>query len=584
MDLVFVILKIVGALGFFMYGMKIMSEGIQKAAGESMRKAISTMTSNRFLGVSVGFIITALLQSSSATTVMTVSFVNAGLLSLVESAGIMMGANIGTTITGWLVNIVGKFKIAAYALPIIAIGFPMLFSKRGHLKDWGQFFIGFALLFMGLSALKDSVPELGADSPIVQFFTNYANFGIITTIIFVLLGTLVTVIMQSSSAAMTLTLTLVMVNVIPLQVGAAMILGENIGTTITAELASLVGNVHAKRSARIHSMFNLIGVSWMIIALPYVLKYIVPVVTVRAADFMNMDIGNGDPFSDPSAASLGLAVFHTLFNFINVALLIGFVPWLVQSAIKTVKAKDEEDEEFHLQFINSGLMNTPALSVVSARKELDMFAKVVDKMGHSVFALFFEKQKNPQKLIDKVWKLEDVTDKIDIEITQYLAKISEFDINLETTKEIRNMLRISNDLERIGDIYYEMTKNFERLRKETDTLPENAKSELEDIMKLTMYALRLMRQNLNHEKANVPLKDIVNAEKAINKRRKAIFTNHFERLEKGIYAPKVGVLFIDFVNRSERIGDHCLNIHEAILGKSDLFEEYDKVEETESEN
>ena len=212
-----------------------------------------------------------------------------------------------------------------------------------------------------------------------------------------------------------------------------------------------------------------------------------------------------------------------------------------------------------------------------------MFAKVVDKMGHSVFALFFEKQKNPQKLIDKVRKLEDVTDKLDLEITQYLAKISEFDINLDTTREIRNMLRISNDLERIGDIYYEMTKNFERLRKETDALPENAKSELEDIMKLTMHALKLMRQNLNHEKHNVPLKDIVNAEKAINKRRKAIFTNHFERLEKGIYAPKVGVLFIDFVNRSERIGDHCLNIHEAILGKSDLFEEYDKVEETESD-
>jgi phosphate:Na+ symporter len=583
METFFTILKIVGALGFFMYGMKVMSEGIQKAAGESMRKAISTMTSNRFLGVGVGFLITALLQSSSATTVMTVSFVNAGLLSLVESAGIMMGANIGTTITGWLVNIVGKFKIAAYALPIIAVGFPMLFSNRGNIKDWGQFLIGFALLFIGLSELKHSVPELGAESPLVQFFTNYANFGIVTTLIFVVLGTLVTIVMQSSSAAMTLTLTLVMVDVIPLQVGAAMILGENIGTTITAELASLVGNVHAKRSARIHSMFNIIGVSWMIFALPYVLKSIVPIVTVSAANMMGMDIGNGDPFTDPSAASLGLAVFHTMFNLMNVIMLIAFVPWLVNTAIRTVKAKDEEDEEFHLQFINSGLMNTPALSLVSARKELDEFAKLLIKMGGMVHTLFFEKQKKPEKLIMKVKKSEDITDKLDLELTQYLAKVSEFDISQDMTNEIRGMLSISNDMERIGDIYYEMTKNYERLRKETDTLPENAKSELEDIMRLTMHALKLMRQNLNHEKHNVPLKDIVNAEKAINKRRKAIFTNHFERLEKGIYAPKVGVLFIDFVNRSERIGDHCLNIHEAILGKSDLFEEYDKVEETESD-
>jgi phosphate:Na+ symporter len=580
METFFTILKIVGALGFFMYGMKVMSEGIQKAAGESMRKAISTMTSNRFLGVGVGFLITALLQSSSATTVMTVSFVNAGLLSLVESAGIMMGANIGTTITGWLVNIVGKFKIAAYALPIIAVGFPMLFSNRGNIKDWGQFLIGFALLFIGLSELKHSVPELGAESPLVQFFTNYANFGIVTTLIFVVLGTLVTIVMQSSSAAMTLTLTLVMVDVIPLQVGAAMILGENIGTTITAELASLVGNVHAKRSARIHSMFNIIGVSWMIFALPYVLKHIVPIVTVSAANMMGMDIGNGDPFTDPSAASLGLAVFHTMFNLMNVIMLIAFVPWLVNTAIRTVKAKDEEDEEFHLQFINSGLMNTPALSLVSARKELDEFAKLLIKMGGMVHTLFFEKQKKPEKLILKVKKSEDITDKLDLELTQYLAKVSEFDISQDMTNEIRGMLSISNDMERIGDIYYEMTKNYERLRKETDTLPENAKSELEDIMRLTMHALKLMRQNLNHEKHNVPLKDIVNAEKAINKRRKAIFTNHFERLEKGIYAPKVGVLFIDFVNRSERIGDHCLNIHEAILGKSDLFEEYDKVEES----
>jgi len=577
MALFFTILKIVGALGFFMYGMKVMSEGIQKAAGDTFRKALSSMTRNRFLGVFIGFLITALLQSSSATTVMTVSFVNAGLLTLVESAGVMMGANIGTTITGWLVNIVGKFKIAALALPIIAVGFPMLFSNKGNIKNWGQFLIGFALLFMGLAALKDAVPELGADSPFVQFFTNYSNLGIITTLIFVTLGTLITVIMQSSSAAMTLTLTLVMADVIPFQVGAAMILGENIGTTITAELASLVGNVHAKRSARIHSMFNIIGVSWMVLALPYFLKHMVPGATVFAANAMGMDIGTGDPFSNPSAAALGLAVFHTLFNFFNVVLLLAFVPWLVKAAIRTVKAKDGEDEEFHLQYISTGLLHTPSLAMISAKKELSLFGKIVDKMGHNVFALFFEQHKKDDKLIAKIRKLEDYTDRLDLELTEYLAKVSELDINTDMTKEIRAMLSVSNDLERIGDIYFEMTKNYERLKREAVTLPENAKEELREIMLMTTHAIKLMRQNIDNPTPNVPLKDIIATETKINKKRKTIFTDHFERLEKGIYAPKVGVLFIDFINRSERIGDHVMNVHEALLGKPDLYEEYDKV-------
>lgn len=581
MDILFTILKIVGSLGFFMYGMKVMSEGIQKAAGDTFRKAISTMTQNRFLGVFVGFLITALLQSSSATTVMTVSFVNAGLLTLVESAGIMMGANIGTTITGWLVNLVGKFKIATYALPIIAIGFPMLFAKKGNLKNWGQFLIGFALLFMGLAALKDSVPDLGADSPVVQFFTDYANYGILTTILFVALGALITVIMQSSSAAMTLTLTLVMAGVIPFQVGAAMILGENIGTTITAELASIVGNVHAKRSARIHSMFNIVGVTWMVIALPFFLKFFVVGATAFSADVMNMDITNKNPFEDPDAAALGLAVFHTLFNFTNVMLLIGFVPWIVKLAERSVKAKDDEDEEYHLQHISSGMLGTPELSVMSARKELDVFAKILDKMGHLVFNIFFEKQKNTDKLLKKVRKLEDVTDKMDLEITQYLAKISEFDISQENTKEIRKMLSISNDFERIGDIYYEMTKNYERLKRESETLPENAKVELKEIMEYTLKSVSLMRKNLSANKPDVDLEDIILTEKAINKLRKKIFTNHFDRLEKGVYAPKVGVLFIDFVNRSERIGDHVMNVHEHYLEESDLHEVYEKVIQSE---
>ena len=261
------VLELIGALGFFIYGMKVMSDGIQKAAGDNMRKILSTMTQNRFLGVMTGFIITCLLQSSSATTVMTVSFVNAGLMSLVESAGVMMGANVGTTLTAWLVSFFGfKVKIAHFALPIIAFGFPLLFVRRGKAKHWGEFLVGFALLFMGLAALKGAVPDLKGNPEVLEFLANYSDMGVLSTVLFIGVGTLLTVVVQSSSAAMALTITMCYQGWIPFEIAAPMVLGENIGTTITAELASLVANVHAKRSARIHSMFNIIGVTWMVFA------------------------------------------------------------------------------------------------------------------------------------------------------------------------------------------------------------------------------------------------------------------------------------------------------------------------------
>lgn len=579
MEIFWTILRILGALGFFMYGMKVMSEGIQNAAGDTMRKALRTMTQNRVLGVFVGFIITALLQSSSATTVMTVSFVNAGLLTLVESAGVMMGANIGTTITGWLVNIVGKFKIATIALPIIGIGFPMLFSNKGNWKYWGQFLIGFALLFMGLSELKDSVPELGPDSSLVQFFTKFSNYGILTSILFVGLGTLITVIMQSSSASMTLTLALVMAGVIPFNVGAAMILGENIGTTITAELASLVANVNAKRSARIHSLFNIIGVSWMILALPIFLKYVIPGVTKFAGNLMGLEIGNGNPFEDPHAASLGLAVFHTVFNATNVLLLLPFVPWLVRLAEKSVKAEDDDVEEFKLKYISSGFLNSPSLALENAKKEIEMFSTLIFKMNGNINALFFEKQKNPEKLIKKIKNREDITDNIDLEISDYLTKISEGDLTKSNSSEIRGMLSTSNDLERIGDIIYEMSKNYERLKRENVELPPNATEELKELMIYTTEAVVLMKNHIDGKKDKFSLEQIINTERKINKCRKKIFTEHFTRLESGVYTARAGVIFIDFVNRAERIGDHCMNIHEALYNKNDLFEAYEKKEQ-----
>ncbi|MCO6499333.1 MAG: Na/Pi cotransporter family protein, partial [Vicingus serpentipes] len=345
-------LKLIGALGFFIYGMKIMSEGVQKAAGNSLRRILSMMTKNRYLGVLTGFLVTCLVQSSSASTVMAVSFVNAGLLSLVESAGIMLGANIGTTITGWLVAVLGfKVKIAAMALPLLAIAVPMLFARKNKVKYIGEFIVGFAILFWGLSELKNAVPDVKNNPEILHFLADYTNMGLLSNLFFVVVGTLLTIVVQSSSASMALTQTLCFSGIIPFEVAAAMVLGENIGTTITAELASLPGNVHAKRSARIHSMFNIIGVSWMVLLISFT-----PV--LHGVDLIATHVLQAASPYTAEGAPIGLAIFHTSFNFINVSIMIWFVPFLVNMAIKSVKSRGDMDEEYHLEYISTGIMAT----------------------------------------------------------------------------------------------------------------------------------------------------------------------------------------------------------------------------------
>jgi len=333
---IFELLKLVGALGFFIYGMKVMSDGIQKVAGSKMRSILSKMTSNRFLGITTGFLITALLQSSSATTVMIVSFVNAGLLSLVESIGVIMGANIGTTITAWLISLLGfKVQISAIALPIIAIGFPMMFSSKSNIKALAEVFIGFALLFMGLDELKHAVPNLKENPEFLSFLANYANMGILSTIIFIGVGTLLTLIVQSSSAAMALTLVMCYEGYIPFELAAAMVLGENIGTTITANLAAMVGNVHAKRAARAHFIFNIFGVIWMVFSFQFFITTIDSyMVTNMDLSPLNFDIDN------PIAIPIGLSIFHTTFNILNVLFLVGFVPLISRIVIKMQPSKE----------------------------------------------------------------------------------------------------------------------------------------------------------------------------------------------------------------------------------------------------
>lgn len=582
MEVVWQILQIVGSLGIFIYGMKIMSEGLQKIAGEKLRSLLKGMTSNRLFGILTGIGITVLIQSSSATTVLVVGFVNAGLLSLTESFGVIMGANIGTTVTAWLLAIFGfKVKIEVMAILAVGIFFPFILSKNERLKNIAEFVIGFGILFIGLGLLKDSVPNPQDNPEGLAFFQKFANLDVkyFSILLFVFFGTFLTIIVQSSSAATAITLTLLSQNWITFDIACAMVLGENIGTTITANLAATVGNVHAKRSARFHLLFNVIGVLWMLVVFMPFTKGIYNSIDFFY-DFFNEKFGEGNYDKNSvlkDADLMGMALFHTMFNVINVLVLFWFVPLISKIVIKIVKPANEEDEEFRLQYIDTGLMGTPSLNIENAKKEIQDFAKLIDKMAHNTYALFYEKQKDDTKLIAKIRKREDFTDKLDIELTTFLAKISEGELSNSATREVKNMIRISHELERMGDLYYELTKNYERLKREKAELPQNSKEDLHELMVLTMEAVTLMRQNLDPTKTRVKVEEIIAKEQAINKKRKEIFTNHFLRLEKGVYAPKVGVIYIDFVNRLERLGDTMMNIHEAVLDKSDLYEKIDPV-------
>ena len=558
---VYKFLILLGSLGLFIFGMKLMSEGLQQTAGGGLRKILSTMTKNRYLGVLSGFLITALVQSSSATTVMTVSFVNAGLLTLLESAGVMMGANIGTTITGWLVSLFGfKISLSSYALIFIGLGAPLMFLSRKSAKGWANAIIGCAILFMGLGFLKDAVPTLDADSPIVHFFTQFSDSPFLGRIAFVLLGTLVTVVVQSSSAAMALTLTLVLKGIIPFEVGAAMILGENIGTTITAELASLVGNVHAKRSARIHSMFNIVGVTWMLFLMPFFLSTIAYVMrTYFGVD--PFDISNGE------AATLGLSAFHTVFNLTNVFLLIWFVPLLVKLAERTVKSKGEDDEVFKLEYIAGGITSTPELSLLEAKKEVAKFSELALKMHHKTKDLINEADdKKRSKLIKKIGKYEDITDRLETEIAIYLSNVSAGELSDKSSSELRSMLSTTNDLERIGDIYFEIAKAIEKKSETKLWFDQKQRDNLNDLMDEVEVAFEQMIKNLNGSYADIDMDQARVMEVAINELRNKVRKKHLKSMEKKEYNAQSGLVYSNIFSSIERVGDHIINVSEAASG------------------
>ncbi|MBB3700510.1 Na/Pi symporter [Flammeovirga yaeyamensis] len=557
---IFEFLKLVGSLGLFIYGMKIMSEGIQNVAGDKMKSILSAMTSNRIAGVFTGFLITTIIQSSSATTVMVVSFVNAGLLSLTQSIGVIMGANVGTTVTAWIISILGfKVKMATLATPIIAIAFPMMFANSKKIKDWGNTLIGFALLFIGLDFLKKAVPEFSADQ--LQFLeVIHSSLGIFAPAAFVIVGTLITIVVQSSSAAMALTLVLCNQGVIPFDVAAAMVLGENIGTTITANLAAIVGNTNAKRSARAHLIFNVTGVIWMLLIYPFFLNFIV---------YISQEyFGQNDPRTTAEAVPVALSIFHTTFNIINTFIMVFFVKQIRDVVIKMVPEKEDE-HEYSLEFISDGRPIANEAGIEQARNEIKRFANISAKEINSCRKIFQgskENKKERKGYISRLRKLEESTDEMHNDVSIFLSKISkDQQLSSSQIQEVNSLLRAAHEIERIGDIYKGMTFTIEKRYDEKIWLSDEQKADLDDFLQVVTNAFNIMLENMDAKE--IDLDKANQAEKEVNAKRKELRRKHLERSNEtpDVEAPQM-LAYNDLLASMERIGDHILNVSEAFAG------------------
>lgn len=545
-----------------------MSEGIQRLAGNRLRELLAALTSNRFTGVLTGFGTTALIQSSSATTVMVVSFVNAGLLSLKQAISVIMGANIGTTVTAVLITMFGfsKFSLSSWAIPIIAIAFPLMFSSNDRTKNFSEFLIGFAILFMGLDALKHSVPDVNQIQGIHEFIGSLNEYGFLSLIIFILIGTLLTIIVQSSSAAIALTLTLCAKGIIGFENAAAIVLGENIGTTVTANLAALVGNVHAKRAARAHLLFNLMGVFWMIFAFPFFINLI--------DDFMLGFTGNS-PLNVSSTSpdhietvNWGLTLFHISFNVVNTFIFVWFVDLIESVVTKMVTIKNKIDREYHLEYIDKGLMGTPELSILEARKEVAKFGELTQRMMGFLTDLFTAKEpKRIEKRLKKIQKYEDITDRIEIEIADYLLKVSEGELSETSSRRLRSMLSIINELERIGDVLFQMSKNLEKkIESKTWFTPEQ-RNMLIHMFELIDKAFTIMNSNLDKDYNKINMSEANDLEKEIRGFSDQIRVEHLKSIENGDYNIRSGLIYTELFTACEKLRDHIHNINESIYGK-----------------
>ena len=547
-------LKLIGSLGLFLYGMKIMSEGLQKVAGDRLRSILTAMTTNRVTGVLTGVLITALIQSSSATTVMVVSFVNAGLLTLAESISVIMGANIGTTVTAWIISIFGfKVDMAAFALPLLAIALPLIFSGKSNRKSVGEFIFGFSFLFMGLSYLKANAPDLNANPEMLAFVQNYTDMGFFSILLFLFIGTILTMIVQASAATMAITLIMCANGWISLELGAALVLGENIGTTITANLAALTANTQAKRAALAHFVFNVFGVIWVLIIFhPFM-------------QLVNWVVDTFFQTSNPEVAiSYKLSAFHSIFNICNVCILIWGVKLIERTVCALIHPK-EEDEEPRLRFITGGMLSTAELSILQARKEIHLFAERTHRMfGMVQDLLHTEKDDDFNKLFSRIEKYENISDNMELEIANYLNQVSEGRLSSESKLQIRAMLREVTEIESIGDSCYNLARTINRKRQTNQDFTEKQYEHIHFMMKLTNDALAQMIVVVEKpEHQSIDINKSFNIENEINNYRNQLKNQNILDVNNKEYDYQMGVYYMDIIADCEKLGDYIVNVVEA---------------------
>lgn len=585
-------LGLLGAVGLFLYGMKVMSEGLQKAAGDRLRNILSAMTRNRFTGTLTGFFITALIQSSSASTVMVVSFVNAGLMTLAQSMAVIMGANVGTTFTAWVIALFGfKVDISAFALPLIGLSVPLLFAKKSRNKSIGEFLIGFAFLFMGLSMISRYVPDLQSNPEMFAFLQKYSSMGFGSVIIFLLVGVIVTMIIQSSAATFAITLIMCSKGWITFDLACAIILGSNIGTTVTPLLASMSGNVAAKRTAMGHLLFNVFGLIWC-------LAIFYPFCNLNV--WLTEVIGQGNPtdlttfvkhleMTDPDiynhlfdgslpqghdalkqilqmqvSVSFGLSVFHTVFNLINLSIMI----WLTGVYVKIVEwlvpAKHKEDEEFQLRYISSGLLSASELNIAQAEKEIGVYSQRMERMITMAKDLVHTKEGSEDfnRLFSRLEKYEDISDRMEIEIAHYLNRCAEGRLSNEGKLHIAGLLRIVSEIESIADSCYGISKTLIRKQENKAPFNEEIYSNIDMMFGYVHEAMSMMVKELTDIEGvdETELIHSYNKEREINNLRNQLRQGNVTNINDQHYDYQSGIFYMDIIADLEKIGDYIINV------------------------
>ena len=555
---VLIVLKLVGALALLIYGMKVMSEALQKMAGSQLRHILGAMTTNRFTGMLTGTFITTAVQSSTATTVMTVSFVNAGLLTLAQAISVIMGANIGTTFTAWIMSAGFSFDMTTVVWPVFLIAIILIYTKR--YRYVGDFLFGIAFMFFALGMLSKTGKsmDLPHNQFLIDFFKSFDPHSFFTIVVFLLIGTVLTFMVQSSAALMAITMVLCTGGVLNIYLGIALVMGENIGTTITANLAALTANSQARRAAFAHLFFNCFGVFWVTCIFYYFVDFACSLVGV-------------DPEAskiDVVRLSFALAAFHTLFNVCNTSILIWFIPQIEKVVCFFIKPRaNEEEEEFRLHFIQAGIMATPELSLFEAQKEITSFAERIQRMFGMVKDLLHEKDEAKfVKLFSRIEKYENISDNMEIEIAKYLNEVSDAHLSDDTKRKIRSMMREITEIESIGDSCYNIARTINRKQKGKDDFTSQQYQHIHQMFELTDSSLSQMNVLFNNTKENVQAHHSFNIETEINNYRDQLKTQNINDVNDHKYTYEMGTIYMDIISECEKLGDYVVNVVVARLG------------------